>query len=133
MTKTCKVCGVTDQNAEFYAGVNTYCKECHKEKVRQNRKDKAEYYREYDKKRFQNDPRVKERHKRYQATEAGKASDGGPVSKHLVAKKDGMRESPRAPSSGSRFQLFDPSAVPACVPPTLDVAREKQDSEELFL
>ena len=74
MTKTCKVCGVTDKDAEFYASMTNRCKECHKEKVRQNRKEKVEYYREYDKKRFQNDPKVKERHKRYQATEAGKAS-----------------------------------------------------------
>lgn len=74
MTHTCKVCGVTSDAAEFYSGVNTRCKECHKEKVRQNRKEKSEYYREYDAKRFQNDPRVKMRHKRYQKTEAGKTS-----------------------------------------------------------
>lgn len=74
MTYTCKVCGVTSDAAEFYKGVTSRCKECHKVKVRENRKEKAEYYRAYDAKRFQEDPKVRERHRRYQATEAGKAS-----------------------------------------------------------
>jgi len=42
--------------------------------VRENRAKKAEYYKSYDRDRFQNDPRVRERHTKYQATEAGKAS-----------------------------------------------------------
>lgn len=74
MTKTCKVCGVTDESAEFYAGVNNRCKECHKMLVRQNREEKAEYYRAYDAERYQNDSRVKERHRRYRGTKAGKAA-----------------------------------------------------------
>jgi len=74
MTYTCKVCGVTSDAAEFYRGVNTLCKECHKEKVRENRAAKADYYREYDAKRYQDDPKVKARHKRYQKTDAGKES-----------------------------------------------------------
>jgi hypothetical protein len=74
MTKTCKVCSATDESTEFYAGVSNRCKECHKEFVRKNRKEMADYYREYDAMRFQNDPRVRERHRRYQQTETGKAS-----------------------------------------------------------
>ena len=74
MTHTCKVCSATENTAEFYKGVTNKCKECHKELVRQNRKKNAEYYREYDKYRFKNDPKVRERHKRYQKTDAGKAS-----------------------------------------------------------
>jgi hypothetical protein len=74
MEHTCKVCGVTSKNAEFYAGVTSRCKECHKALVKKNRQEKADYYREYDAKRFQIDPRVKARHKRYQETEPGKAS-----------------------------------------------------------
>lgn len=74
MTHTCKVCGVTSDVAEFYNRVNNRCKECHKKNVRENRKEKIEYYREYDAKRFQEDPRVIERHKRYQKTESGKLS-----------------------------------------------------------
>jgi hypothetical protein len=74
MTNTCKVCGVTSDVAQFYAGVNTRCKECHKQKVRENRNQKADYYRTYDAYRYQKDPKVKERHKQYKATDAGKAS-----------------------------------------------------------
>lgn len=72
MTNTCKVCGVTSDVAEFYAGVGSRCKECHKSAVRKNRHDKAEYYKKYDADRYQNDPNVKERHRRYAKTEAGK-------------------------------------------------------------
>lgn len=72
MTNTCKVCGATDVTAEFYAGVRNLCKECHKARVRQNRADNADRYKQYDATRFKNDPRVRERHKRYQSTEAGK-------------------------------------------------------------
>ena len=74
MTKQCKVCGTTDKDAEFYKGVNNCCKDCHKKAARKNRAKNIEYYRDYDKNRFQNDPRVRERHKRYQKTEAGKES-----------------------------------------------------------
>lgn len=40
--------------------------------VKQNREEKSDYYRAYDAERYQNDSRVKERHKRYQKSEAGK-------------------------------------------------------------
>ena len=70
----CKICGVTDQEAEFYKGVTSRCKECHKKKVRENRAANVDYYRAYDAKRFQEDPKVKARHLRYQSTDAGKQS-----------------------------------------------------------
>ena len=74
MTYTCKVCGVTSDAAEFYTGVTNRCKECHKKKVKENREKKSDYYRDYDAKRFREDPKVKDRHKRYQKTTAGKLS-----------------------------------------------------------
>lgn len=74
MIYTCNICQVTSDAVEFYCGVTTRCKECHKAKVRENRAEKADYYRDYDARRFQEDPKVKARHKRYQATAAGKAS-----------------------------------------------------------
>ena len=74
MTYTCKICQTTSDVSEFYKGVNTRCKECHKKKVKENREANADYYREYDAKRYKEDPRVRARHKRYQKTEAGKAS-----------------------------------------------------------
>jgi len=71
---TCKLCGATSDSAEFYKSTTSRCKDCHKAKVRENRAAKIDYYREYDAERFQNDPRVRERHKRYQKTAAGKKS-----------------------------------------------------------
>ena len=68
-----KGCGKKKDLAEFYSKDST-CKDCRKAAVRANRKDKSDYYREYDKRRFKEDPRVIERHKRYQATTAGKLS-----------------------------------------------------------
>lgn len=76
MTHTCKVCGVTSDVAEFYKSVNVRCKECHKAKVRENRAEKADYYQTYDAYRYQNDPKVKKRHKRYAKSPAGIASLG---------------------------------------------------------
>ncbi|MDX1489368.1 MAG: ABC transporter substrate-binding protein, partial [Acidiferrobacterales bacterium] len=68
------VFSATSDKVEFYKSITSRCKECHKAKVRENRASKVEYYRSYDAKRFQEDPKVKERHRRYQATEAGKKS-----------------------------------------------------------
>lgn len=50
------------------------CKACHRESVAKNREDKKEYYAEYDRKRFREDPRVRKRHREYQKTESGKAA-----------------------------------------------------------
>ena len=74
MTKirTCKICGSSSQTVEFYSGVTSRCKECHKDMVKRNRDDNNEYYKEYDRKRFKEDPNVRLRHKKYQATELGK-------------------------------------------------------------
>ena len=88
MTHTCKICGSTSDTSEFYAGVRNRCKECHKDKVRENRAKKADYYRFYDAKRFQEDAKVRERHRRYQASDAGKASMNLSRKKWLVANAD---------------------------------------------
>jgi hypothetical protein len=61
----------TECGTNFYNKDST-CKECRKTKVRANRLEKSDYYKEYDRKRFKEDPRVIERHKKYQASEAGK-------------------------------------------------------------
>lgn len=74
MDRTCKVCGVTSDVAEFYSGVTSRCKACHKRLVRENRASKIEYYRAYDAERYQKDPRVRERHDRYRSTPEGIAS-----------------------------------------------------------
>jgi len=67
----CVRCGAKD--TPHYANDRT-CKECRKARVRQNRMEKAEYYREYDRQRFKNDPKVRARHARYQSTPVGKAA-----------------------------------------------------------
>ena len=74
MTKTCKVCGVTSDAAEFYSSMSSRCKDCHKLKMKEVREQNAEYYRQYDAVRFKSDPKVRERHKRYQTTDAGKSA-----------------------------------------------------------
>jgi hypothetical protein len=74
MDRICKICGVTSQTALFYKGVNSRCQECHKTKVRENRAEKLDYYRAYDAKRFQDDPRRAEKNRAYAKTEAGKRS-----------------------------------------------------------
>ena len=74
MIYTCKYCGKSNTEVPFYKSMTNRCKDCHKQKSRENRANKADYYREYDAKRFQNDPKVRARHRRYQQTEAGKAS-----------------------------------------------------------
>lgn len=71
--KHCKRCDSRKENSEFYTNDNT-CKECRKAMVRKNRAKNADYYREYDKKRYKEDPRVRQRHRRYQSTEQGKRS-----------------------------------------------------------
>lgn len=69
----CKKCGKEKHESEFYKRDLT-CKECRKEAVRLNRLKNVDYYREYDKKRFKEDPRVKERHEKYQQTDSYKQS-----------------------------------------------------------
>ena len=77
--KTCKTCKIEKEQSFFYAHPKTSdrldssCKDCRKEKVRLNRIANHDYYSEYDKKRFQNDPRVKLRHDAYKATDHGRA------------------------------------------------------------
>lgn len=51
----CKSCGTDKNESDFYKGDKT-CKDCRKEKARANRKEKAEYYREYDRKRGNRQP-----------------------------------------------------------------------------
>lgn len=88
MTHTCNVCGVTSDAAEFYTGLKSRCKECHKRLVKENRKEKEEYYKKYDAERFQNDPRVRDRHRKYRKTEKGKASMAAAREKWLQDNSD---------------------------------------------
>jgi hypothetical protein len=56
MDRTCKDCGTTKPDTEFYPYQGQPCKECVKLRVRLNRARKVDYYRAYDRQRFQSDP-----------------------------------------------------------------------------
>lgn len=47
----CKVCGQDKAVSDFYVSDPTHCKACVRERVRVNRLEKIEYYREFDRKR----------------------------------------------------------------------------------
>lgn len=70
--RTCKICGATSQKVKFYGGVTNRCSECHKRAIRANRAANLEYYRAYDAKRFQDDPKRKQANIAYAKTPAGK-------------------------------------------------------------
>lgn len=89
MSVTCRACGEVKPIEDFYprqvrmCGAVGECKECTKERVRKNRAANVEYYRKYDSYRFQNDPRVRERHRKYRKTGAYKESKNKSWSKWL--------------------------------------------------
>lgn len=76
--KTCFKCGQSKDLDCFYKHPETAdgrigkCKDCTKEDVRNNRIKKRDYYLEYDRYRYQHDPKVRERLDRYQKTANGK-------------------------------------------------------------
>lgn len=70
----CNFCHEEKPESEFYDSNKSKCKLCVRAGVKANRIANADYYREYDRARFKEDPKVAERHRRYQRTEAGKTS-----------------------------------------------------------
>ena len=79
MQKQCFKCGRILDLSEFYKhpqmldGHLNKCKDCAKKDIRKNRLDKIDYYREYDKKRANNQERIEAR-ERYRQTPAGKTA-----------------------------------------------------------
>ena len=88
MTRICKICGSSSDHVEFYTGVNSRCKECHKEQVRLNRREKLEQYAAYEKMRFKRDAHRREAAKAYAKTPAGKASHAASVKKRISLHPD---------------------------------------------
>lgn len=74
MTSKCKVCGATEDSAPFYKGVTSRCCECHKTLVKKNREEKRDYYIAYHKKRYRENPIVRQRLDAYAKTEKGMES-----------------------------------------------------------
>ncbi len=70
---TCKTCGATHENADFYSSINTYCKVHWRARVKANREGKIDQYKEHDRQRANRPDRVNAR-KSYQQTEAGRAA-----------------------------------------------------------
>lgn len=79
---TCNQCGTSKARTSYYFSNQKKCKDCVRANVRENRRKNADYYREYDRVRFQEDPRVRQRHAAYQATEAGKEAGNRAKRKH---------------------------------------------------
>lgn len=84
---TCKVCGKNETEAEFYSSITTHCKEHWRERVRQNRSENADYYREFDRNRANLPHRVDARYK-YQKTEAYKESHAKSMSRYRNSHPD---------------------------------------------
>ena len=70
--RTCNICGTTSNKSKFYHGVTSRCAECHAMKSRENRANNLDYYRAYDAKRFQENPKRKAANIAYAKTPRGK-------------------------------------------------------------
>lgn len=69
----CKSCRFVKTSDHFYSSNRTRCKECVKASVRNNRSEKIDYYRAYDRARGDRPDRVAAR-KKYQRTDQGRAA-----------------------------------------------------------
>lgn len=54
----CNVCGQQFNLDNFYSSIKTYCKTHWKQKVKENRESKSEYYRAYDRERAKQPDRI---------------------------------------------------------------------------
>lgn len=80
----CKMCLQEKRAEDFYASNRARCKECIKASVRQNRLDKLEYYRQFDRQRASQPERVAARLK-YQQTTEGRIASSAAKKRWIVA------------------------------------------------
>ena len=78
----CKSCGLEKDPSLFYISNRTKCKDCVKARVRENRKEKEDYYRQFDRNRASSPERVQAR-KDYLKTDAGKESKRKTMQRYL--------------------------------------------------
>lgn len=77
----CKSCGLEKAPSLFYASNKSRCKECIKARVKVNREENVERYKEFERSRANNPERVQAR-KEYLLTDAGKASKKKAINKY---------------------------------------------------
>ncbi len=80
----CKFCLQIKQDEDFYVSNKTKCKECIKAAVKQNRLDKLEYYRAFDRCRGSRPERVAAR-KAYAKTSEGRIASAAAKKRWIVA------------------------------------------------
>jgi hypothetical protein len=88
--KKCKKCNLTDKDVDFYASINCWCKDHWKEKVRLNRVNNIEHYRQFDRDRANLPHRVAAR-KEYAASDRGR--EKGNAAKKLYLERHPERRS----------------------------------------
>ena len=92
--KKCKSCEIDKPLDDFYKheaqkdGRDSTCKECRKSRLKERRKADPEKFKETDRLRYQIDPRVRERHRRYHKTDDGKAALRRSHKKWIEANED---------------------------------------------
>lgn len=115
-TKICRKCGAEKQHTDFY-NTDTSCKECRKERVRQNRKEKADYYRDYDAMRFQRDPWRRAANSSRAATPAGRERAKGYNKKWRENNSDKRAAHILLRSAVKRGDLIRPDKCTSCGSP----------------
>ena len=114
---SCRTCRETNPS-EFYSKNLAHCKTCLRERARLDRLANPEKYAERDRKRYQNDPRVIARHKRYQETEAGNAAVNA-AKKRWVDENPIKREASRLVCSAVRYgKMIKPTECSNCNKPS---------------
>ena len=93
--KNCNKCFEVKPLSDFYThprasdGYLGKCKDCAKRLSRENRASNIEYYRDYDKFRFENDPKVLNRNQRYAKSDQGRLVNA-------ILKKEWINRNPDA-------------------------------------
>lgn len=114
MTRTCKICGASSETAEFYKGVNSRCKECHKKEVRKNREERSEQYRQYEKMRYKRDPQRAEMNKAWAKTAHGKASHAASVNRRNLLNPQKRAANALVASAVRDGRLIKPNECSRC-------------------
>ena len=114
MAVACTICSVALSSENTYRGVTSRCRACHKAAVQANRAAKVDYYRAYDAARFHADPRVKNRHRLYRNSDAGKAAFGRARERWLADNPEKRRAHCAVNNAVRDGKIMKPSACSRC-------------------